>query len=109
MYAAGLNVSIQSNPDSEPYPAATWIGLKAIVTGNLSSVTYNWTLLCSKDDPITTLAKFTNHTNAVRIWSTPPFCADTFMCNVSDLNGNFGSADWRVGQVTGENKCIKLI
>ena len=103
---AGLTVSIVTDPPSEPYPAATWIRFACHVTGNSSMVTFNWTLLCSSQDPPLIVTTFDNRVNVsqfdIRVPSTPRSCLDTVRCNASDLLGNTGHATWRIGQVTGE-------
>ena len=103
---AGLMVHIETDPPSEPYPAATWIGLSCHISGNTSMVTFNWTYLCSTQNPPTVVLSFTNRINVnqtdVYLRSTPTSCIDMMMCNASDLSGNTGFATWRFGKVTGK-------
>ena len=102
----GLTVSIETDPPSEPYPAAIWIRFSCHVSGNASTVTFNWFYLCSSHNPPMVVITYENRTNVnqfdVILRSTPPYCLDMMMCNASDLSGNSGSATWRIGRVTGE-------
>ena len=110
---AGFNVSIVTDPASEPYPAADWILLSCHVTGNTSMVMYDWIFLCSSQQPPLVVLTFENHTDVNQfdmiIWSTPSICVDTVMCNAMDQSGNIGYATWRIGRVTGEKSCINII
>ena len=104
-------VHIETNPPSEPYPAAIWIGVSCHVSGNTSMVTFNWTYLCSTHNPPTVVLSFTNRINVnetdVIFRSAHTSCQDMMMCNASDLSGNTGFATWRLGRVTG--KTITLL
>lgn len=98
-------MSIVTKPASGPFIAADWIQISCHVTGNTSAVTYNWTLLCSSQDPPLVVNSRLNKTDvgefSLSIRSTPNICQDTAKCTAADLSGNTGEATWKMGRVTG--------
>ena len=98
--------TIRTDPDSPPYPAATWILFACEVeNAAVGIVYYNWTVSCSHLSPPLIVAHLTDNSDigtlSLRVRSTPGFCADMVVCNVNDTTGNTASATLQITQVTG--------
>ena len=103
---AGLQVSIRTDPLSQPYPAAIWIHFACHVENAIGTVFHNWTAFCSRFSPPLIVGRIDDNENnhgefTLRVRSTPPSCLDTLVCNANDSTGQTGNATWHAGAITG--------
>lgn len=104
-------MSIETDPPSPPYPAATYILLKCNVKTSLP-VLYNWTALCTSQGSNQVVSRFPNFNNPgvfnLRALSAPARCRDTIMCTAVDSVGNTAEASVHIGNITGKRNIILM-